>query len=130
MKTILKKIKVSLSVGFVGLVLLLGCGCASIVNSNCYNVAVYSNTPTTCTVITKSTKETLFTGQTPCTVALSPSRKDCIFKVNGQEREVCSTFSPWFLGNIIFFYGAPIGMLIDLASGKVWVYPAEPLYFN
>lgn len=65
MEIILKKIKISLSVGFVGLVLLLGCGCASIVNSNCYNVAVYSNTPTTCTVITKSTKEKPFTEPLP-----------------------------------------------------------------
>lgn len=106
-------------------------GCASIINPDSYNIAVSSGTPgANCTVVTKSTNEVLFSGETPCTVTLSPSRKDCIFRVNGQEKVVRSTFSPWFLGNIIFYYGAPLGMLIDLLSGKVWIYPTSPLYFN
>lgn len=131
MKAIFKRIKTFLFAGIIGSVLLFGSGCATVVGQGNYTVQVNSNIPgAVCTVNKKDSCETIFQGQTPCTVALRPSSDDYVFKVNGQEQEVNHKPNPWIFANIIWgpFFG--IGALVDMASGHASEYPKAPLYFN
>ena len=130
MKIILKEIKIPLLIIAAGLVLFFGSGCATVVSKGNYAVQVNSTTSGICTVNKKNSSETIFQGQTPCTVALQPGSDDYVFKVNGQEQEVNHKPNPWIFANIIWgpFFG--IGALVDMSSGHASEYPKNPLYFN
>ena len=90
-------------------------GCASIVKGTKESVGV-SSSP----IGTTFTVEGM-TYTTPAMVKLSRNKDHVItFEKEGYEPAagtIRSGVSPWWLGNVVFIYGAPIGMLVDFANG-------------
>lgn len=116
-------------------VLLLCCGCASICNDmNKCSVSIKSNTPVK--VVVKEDGDILCTKTTPCYVGLkggkgfSRSEYEFEFSRDGYNTATYSrkgSVSGWALGNVVLVFFAPIGFLVDAASGNLFKISDEDL---
>lgn len=116
-------------------VLLLCCGCASICNDmNKCSVSIKSNTPVK--VVVKEDGDILCTKTTPCYVGLKGgkgffrSEYEFEFSRNGYDTATYSrkgSLSGWTLGNVFLVFFAPLGVLVDAASGNLFKIGDEDL---
>lgn len=112
---------------FVGLLVMVVVGCASIVSGTSQKVTFNSN-PTGAKVIT----DTGLTLITPSTATL-PKGKSISVKCEkegyeSQTQVIGTSFDGWFLGNI--FFGGLIGMIIDAADGAMMKLDRDNVNFN
>ena len=62
---------------------------------------------------------------TPANIELEKVHKDNFIRIEKEGYEsseyiLSRTTSPWLLGNLVFGYGAVIGLLIDVGSGSIY----------
>lgn len=134
MKIISNKFRLYLFGSTIGLILFLGCGCASLVSKSNYPVTINSSPADADVQIKDNNGMVVFSGKTP-TTALLRSGGPYFNKYNytltfnkpgyNQTAEfINSNIDPAYWGNILF--GGLVGMLIvDPMTGAMWELPGH-----
>jgi hypothetical protein len=135
---LLKAYHVMKTLSFCGSLLsivVLFCGCASIVDGGAEkNVAIYSTPPGAKLTVFDKEGRAVLTGTTPAIVNLrrhhsffNPETYRLRFEYLGfypSETFVTSKLDKWYLAN--FYSGGPIGFFaVDPATGAMWTLPPE-----
>lgn len=119
---------------FLGLLVLLLSGCATIISGTTDKVSVESNPPGAAFTIQNKAGVTVANGVTPASVTLKKGDgyfSDESYRVNyslqdyyPQTGVVSASLNPWYFGNIVFggFIG---GLIVDPLTGGMWSLPEQ-----
>jgi len=124
----------SLLKGFIGIIMILSIGCASIVSKSDYPVTFRSNPSQADIVITDKKGREIYRGKTPATLTLSASSgffgasrfdiKASKDGFNDVSSSVTAGVDGWYFGNLLF--GGLLGILIiDPATGAMYKLPSD-----
>ncbi len=105
-------------ISFILLLAVSGAGCASIVKSKGRKIS-FESTPPGATVRMKGA----VVGKTPCT-AMVKGAPLIMFELQGYSPDPTSIhgwykMEPWVFGNLIFLFGAPVGVIVDSLNERI-----------
>jgi hypothetical protein len=125
--------------GFIAVVLMICCGCASIVDGGRRKVTINSNPPGATVTVINEAGQSVETATTPAVVKLE--RGNGYFRAHQYtvkfdmagyyptEVEINSALNGWFFGNLGF--GGAIGFLIvDPLTGSMWTLTPQHIDWN
>jgi hypothetical protein len=119
--------------------ILLGTGCASIVDGRDKRVKLNSNPPGAKVTVTDKKGKTVAIQQTPGEIRLKrssgffvPAKYTFRYELDGyypSQVNVDANLNPWYLGNVVL--GGLLGILIvDPATGAMWTIPSREVNRN